>query len=211
VTGKHIRARRFRSPVGLVATTTGVALLVGGTVGAVHLVSSPTSATALSPAATTPAVTPGASQSTTVSAPSPVRSSPEQSRSTGRASRAQSRTATPRPTASRPTVSKPKAPTSVVGTGSCEASFYDEPQATANGETFDPEALTAAHKTLAFDTRVRVTNPDNGRSVVVRINDRGPYVDGRCLDLSRAAFRSITSLDAGAIDVRYEILATSGG
>jgi rare lipoprotein A len=96
----------------------------------------------------------------------------------------------------------------VVESGTCGASYYDEGQLTANGETFDPDALTAASKTLPFNTRVRVTNPDNGRSVVVRINDRGPFVDGRCRDLSRAAFAAIASLDLGAIDVRYEVLAS---
>jgi rare lipoprotein A len=97
----------------------------------------------------------------------------------------------------------------VVGSGSCGASFYDEGQMTANGETFNPNALTAAHKTLAFNTRVRVTNPDNGKSVIVRINDRGPYVDGRCLDLSRAAFAAIASVGQGEVDVKYEILSGS--
>jgi rare lipoprotein A len=77
---------------------------------------------------------------------------------------------------------------------------------TANGENFNPDALTAAHKTLPFDTKVRVTNPANGKSVTVRINDRGPFIDGRCLDLSRAAFASIASLDVGAMTVRYEVL-----
>ncbi|MGH3682480.1 MAG: septal ring lytic transglycosylase RlpA family protein, partial [Natronosporangium sp.] len=86
-------------------------------------------------------------------------------------------------------------------------SFYWEPQPTASGEPFDPEALTAAHLSWAFDTRVRVTNPATGQSVVVRINDRGPYVDGRCLDLSRGAFREIADLDAGVITATYEVLA----
>lgn len=96
----------------------------------------------------------------------------------------------------------------VTATGSCAASFYWEPQPTANGETFDPQALTAAHKTLPFDSRVRVTNPGNGKSVTVRINDRGPYIDGRCLDLSRAAFREIADLDVGVLKVvKYEVLA----
>jgi rare lipoprotein A len=94
----------------------------------------------------------------------------------------------------------------VVESGTCEASFYWEPQPTASGEDFDPEALTAAHKSLPFDTRVRVTNLRNGRSVIVRINERGPYVDGRCLDLARGAFREIESLDAGVADIRYEVL-----
>jgi rare lipoprotein A len=95
----------------------------------------------------------------------------------------------------------------VTQTGSCGASYYDEPQGTASGERFDPEALTAAHKTLPFNSRVRVTNPANGKSVIVRINDRGPYVDGRCLDLSRAAFRSIANLSQGVLSkVTYEVL-----
>ena len=51
-----------------------------------------------------------------------------------------------------------------------------------------------------------MTNPDNGKSVVVRINDRGPFIDGRCIDLSRAAFRAIADLDLGRVDVRYEVL-----
>ena len=77
---------------------------------------------------------------------------------------------------------------------------------TANGEVFNPDALTAAHKTLPFNTRVRVTNPDNGKSVIVRINDRGPFVDGRCLVLSRAAFAAIASVDLGELTVKYEVL-----
>jgi rare lipoprotein A len=94
----------------------------------------------------------------------------------------------------------------VAATGTCEASFYAEPQDTASGESFDPDALTAAHKSLPFGSQVRVTNLSNGRSVVVRINDRGPYVDGRCIDLSRAAFGEISGLGAGVVDVRYEVL-----
>ncbi|PRX99078.1 septal ring lytic transglycosylase RlpA family protein [Allonocardiopsis opalescens] len=92
------------------------------------------------------------------------------------------------------------------GGGSCEASSYGDPQPTASGETFDPTAMTAAHRTLPFDTRVQVTNPDNGRSVIVRINDRGPYIDGRCLDLSTAAFEEIASLDQGVVDVEWAIV-----
>jgi rare lipoprotein A len=62
---------------------------------------------------------------------------------------------------------------------------------TASGQTLDPEALTAAHPTLPFGTKVRVTNKENGRSVVVTINDRGPFVRGRVLDLSTGAARAI--------------------
>jgi rare lipoprotein A len=94
----------------------------------------------------------------------------------------------------------------VTSSGTCGASYYDEGQMTANGEVFDPEALTAAHKTLPFNTRVRVTNPGNSKSVVVRINDRGPFVSGRCIDLSRAAFRAIADLGLGELTVKYEVL-----
>ncbi|MER6510473.1 septal ring lytic transglycosylase RlpA family protein [Nonomuraea sp. NPDC001636] len=95
----------------------------------------------------------------------------------------------------------------VLSSGTCGASYYGEPQMTASGERFNPSAMTAAHKTLPLGSRVRVTNPRNGSSVTVRINDRGPYVGGRCLDLSRAAFDAIGSLGAGVMTVRYEVLA----
>jgi rare lipoprotein A len=95
----------------------------------------------------------------------------------------------------------------VVSTGTCQASFYtDEGSRTANGETFHTAGFTAAHKTLAFNTRVRVTNVQNGKSVVVRINDRGPFVSSRCLDLTPAAFNTISSTSAGVASVRYEVL-----
>ena len=74
------------------------------------------------------------------------------------------------------------------------ASYYGKELAgrrTASGERFNPSAMTAAHRTLRFGTRVRVTNSRNGRSVVVRINDRGPFVKGRSIDLSSGAARAI--------------------
>ena len=95
------------------------------------------------------------------------------------------------------------------GTGqieTCKASFYAEGQKTANGENFNPNALTAAHKTLKFNTVVRVTNKSNGKSVEVRINDRGPFVAGRCIDLSRAAFAKIAPTSAGVASVTVEVL-----
>jgi rare lipoprotein A len=64
-------------------------------------------------------------------------------------------------------------------------------QPTASGEPYDPNEMTAASKKYPIGTRVRVTNPDNGRSVIVRINDRGPYVHGRGMDLSEAAARKL--------------------
>ncbi|WP_305081014.1 MULTISPECIES: septal ring lytic transglycosylase RlpA family protein [unclassified Nocardiopsis] len=93
--------------------------------------------------------------------------------------------------------------------GTCQASYYGADFAgrtTANGETFDPSAMTAAHKTLPFNTQVKVTNPNNGKSVTVRINDRGPYVDGRCLDLSTAAFDQIIGTGAGVGQVQWQVL-----
>ena len=113
------------------------------------------------------------------------------------------------PTTRKPatTPTQPSGGGTVVSSGTCGVSYYSDGQRTANGEQFDPNAFTAAHKTLPFNTRVRVTNPANGKSVVVRINDRGPYISGRCLDLSRAAFQAIASLGAGVLPAaRYEVL-----
>lgn len=90
-----------------------------------------------------------------------------------------------------------------------EASYYGDKyagRATASGERFDPRAMTAAHPTLPFDTRVRVTRLDTGASVVVRINDRGPFKDGRIIDLSKGAARRIDMLSVGVTDVRVEVL-----
>jgi rare lipoprotein A len=95
----------------------------------------------------------------------------------------------------------------VIETGACEASFYGEGTGTASGEAFDPSALTAAHKTLPFGSKVQVTNKDNDESVIVRINDRGPFKPGRCLDLSTAAMKAIGGVSSGVIQVTYEVLA----
>jgi len=91
----------------------------------------------------------------------------------------------------------------VVGTfQSGMASFYWQPQKVAcGGGRFNPEALTAAHKTLPCGTHVRVTNKRNGQSVVVTINDRGPYVAGRIIDLSLAAARAISMVSSGTAPV----------
>ncbi|MFI7606970.1 septal ring lytic transglycosylase RlpA family protein [Micromonospora sp. NPDC049366] len=208
MTGKHSRTRRISSPAGIAATAAlGVALAVGGTVGTVHLTSGAparpvavdlTPTTAASTAATgSPSASPSASATPSASA------SPTNSRSPQVASRSKTRTAAPKPSA---TIKRTTPAATVVESGSCGASFYSDGQLTANGENFNPDALTAAHKTLPFNTKVRVTNPANGKSVTVRINDRGPFIDGRCLDLSRAAFATIASLDVGATTVRYEVL-----
>lgn len=86
------------------------------------------------------------------------------------------------------------------------ASYYWQPQRVASGGWFNPNALTAAHKTLPFGTRVRVTNLRNGRSVIVRINDRGPYIRGRIIDLSRRAATVIAMRKAGVVPVRVKVL-----
>lgn len=80
------------------------------------------------------------------------------------------------------------------------ASFFATEMAgrrTANGETCDPATLTAAHRTLPFGTKLRVTNPANGKSVIVRINDRGPFARGRVIDLSKAAAAEIGLVQRG--------------
>ena len=77
---------------------------------------------------------------------------------------------------------------------------------TANGERYNQNGLTAAHKSLPFGTQVRVTNLHNGRSVIVRINDRGPYIHGRVIDLSKGAANVIGLLNSGVAPVQLEIL-----
>jgi len=89
------------------------------------------------------------------------------------------------------------------------ASFYANKyqfRTTASGERFNQFASTAAHKTLPFNSRVRVTNLDNGKSVVVRINDRGPFIDGRIIDLSRSSFSEIADTKAGLARVKIEVI-----
>lgn len=111
-------------------------------------------------------------------------------------------------------VTRPTPPPSFPETGQTEtgiASWYGpgfHGRTTANGETYDMEAMTAAHKTLAFGTMVRVDHLDNGRSVRVRINDRGPFVDGRIIDLSRRAARELDMLGAGIARVRVIVVET---
>jgi rare lipoprotein A len=90
------------------------------------------------------------------------------------------------------------------------ASWYGVPfhgRRASNGEVYDMHKFTAAHRTLPFDTVVRVTNLSNGKSTVVRITDRGPFVDNRIIDLSMAAAREIDSIGAGVVPVRLEIVS----
>jgi rare lipoprotein A len=92
-----------------------------------------------------------------------------------------------------------------------EASWYGVPfhgRQASNGEIYDMNKLTAAHRTLPFETMVRVTNERNGKSTVVRITDRGPFVNNRIIDLSYAAAREIDSIGPGVVPVRLEVLST---
>ena len=91
------------------------------------------------------------------------------------------------------------------GTASWYGPGFDGKE-TSSGERYDQNALTAAHRTLPLGTRVRVTNAANGRSVDVRINDRGPFVDDRIIDLSRAAARALDMIGPGTAQVLIEVL-----
>jgi rare lipoprotein A len=95
------------------------------------------------------------------------------------------------------------------GASSGVASYYGKKfhgRTTANGERYNMNEMTAAHRTLPFGTKVKVTNQRNERSVVVRINDRGPFVGGRVIDLSQAAAGNIGMIRSGVVPVRIEVL-----
>ena len=99
--------------------------------------------------------------------------------------------------------SLPERPNTVSGF----ASYYSDAlhgRQTANGERYNREAFTAAHRTLPFGTLIQVTNKRNGKSIVVRINDRGPYVDGRVIDLSWRAAQSLGMVNEGVVPVNLE-------
>ena len=86
------------------------------------------------------------------------------------------------------------------------ASFYSDEQQTANGEIFNPNALTAAHPTLPFGTRLRVTNLATGRFVTVRVNDRGPFVPGRVVDVSYSAAETLGIVERGVAKVKLDVV-----
>jgi rare lipoprotein A len=101
----------------------------------------------------------------------------------------------------------PPAPSTIIGTGL--ASWYGAKhhgKRTASGEIFDQNKFTAAHRTLPWGSIVKVTNLDNGKSVEVRINDRGPFKKGRVIDVSRAAARALGMVQSGVSPVRMELL-----
>ncbi|NET73511.1 MAG: septal ring lytic transglycosylase RlpA family protein, partial [Sphaerospermopsis sp. SIO1G2] len=84
--------------------------------------------------------------------------------------------------------------------------YYWAGNKTANGEIYNPEGMTAAHRTLPMGTKVRVTNTRNGKSVILRINDRGPYIAGRIIDVSLGAARILGMVKSGLAPVRVEVL-----
>jgi rare lipoprotein A len=86
------------------------------------------------------------------------------------------------------------------------ASFYGNDLQTASGERFNPRAMTAAHRTLPFGTKVRVTNVRSGRAVTVRINDRGPFIPGRVIDLSQAAAEELGIVGRGIAKVKLDVV-----
>lgn len=99
------------------------------------------------------------------------------------------------------------APLQAFAASSCGgASWYALYSKTASGERMNPSLMTAAHKSLRFGTKVKVTNRNNGKSVIVRINDRGPFIRGRVLDLSKAAAQDIGMIRSGHAKVCYEII-----
>jgi rare lipoprotein A len=117
-------------------------------------------------------------------------------------------------TAKRPHPGTAPPPPAGVATEEGLASWYGEPyhgRATASGPTYDMWAMTAAHRTLPFGTRVHVVNLANGRETDVIINDRGPFIAGRILDLSRAAAEALDSVGPGVVPVRLEIRALGDG
>ena len=111
---------------------------------------------------------------------------------------------------------KPSRPTSgkvlltLEGIASYYADDYNGKQ-TSNGQTFDMNALTAAHRTFPFGTIVRVTNLENKKSVVVRVNDRGPFKEGRIIDLSLGAAKELDLIRSGTAKVRLEVLEWGDG
>jgi rare lipoprotein A len=143
--------------------------------------------------------------------PVPSAASPDTIESTKRSTDAE-----PAPTPSnppaRPSPKRSKPPQSPAPAGYMEegnASWYGVPfngRRASNGEIYDMYKLTAAHRTLPFETMVRVTNLNNGKSTTVRITDRGPFVENRIIDLSLAAGREIESIGPGVVPVRVEVL-----
>ncbi|MBQ1079788.1 septal ring lytic transglycosylase RlpA family protein [Nocardiopsis sp. B62] len=210
------RSRRKRALV--VASAAGLTLVVGGTAAAAVLISGADPGTATN-AAGIPKAQP---QTLVVEEPEQDTAQPEDDQDRSQAGAPQALTASGSDVREEPEeeeTTEPEAPSGDSGGsdaqstgegGTCEASFYGDGfhgATTANGETFDTYGMTAAHKTLPFNTMVKVTNPNNGKSVTVRINDRGPFIAGRCLDLSTAAFDEIIGTGSGVGTVAWEVVS----
>lgn len=89
------------------------------------------------------------------------------------------------------------------------ASYYSDEfigKRTSSGEYYNPQEFTAAHRTLPFGTKIRVTNLENGKQAVVRVNDRGPFIDGRIIDLSKSAAKFLGFLEKGIVKVQIEVI-----
>jgi len=126
------------------------------------------------------------------------------------AKRSTSTEAQPKPNVTPPKRSRPADNAAPIYTEEGNASWYGVPfhgRKASNGEIYDMNKLTAAHRTLPFDSMVRVTNLNNGKTTMVRITDRGPFVDNRIIDLSRAAAQEIESIGPGIVPVRIEVLS----
>jgi rare lipoprotein A len=113
------------------------------------------------------------------------------------------RTATVRPRKQR---TRTASASRSLGASDGMASFYRHGQRTASGEKFNPGELTAAHRTLPFGTKVRVTDVTTGKSVTVRVNDRGPFINGRVIDVSHAAAQSLGMTGRGVTKVKLDVV-----
>jgi rare lipoprotein A len=119
----------------------------------------------------------------------------------------------PQKTTAMPNANTPTTTEAVLLTQTGQASWYgyEGGTVTATGERYNPQAMTAAHKTLAFGSRVRVTNLRTGKSAIVIINDRGPFVRGRIIDLSQAAAEAVGIRSSGVGNVKIEVLSYGSG
>lgn len=186
--GKHVAGQRIPRPVIPVAAGVLVAAVAGGTV-AFTLVGNDDSASAAKHGNSTMAVANG---------------STSRDRLEQRASRGDARsTGSPSASPDQQSASLPQTGQS----GSCLAGYVATGTVTASGEKFDPTALTGANLSLPFGSKVQITNAKTGQSVVIRINDRGPYAGNRCFDLTSSAYQRIASLTQSEITIEYQVLS----
>lgn len=93
-----------------------------------------------------------------------------------------------------------------INTTTVVTSWYQHGKKTASGQRFDPNGLSAAHRTLPFGTKLRLTNPSNGRSIIVTVNDRGPFIRGTGLDVSRGAAQQLGFISKGKTRLQMQVL-----